>query len=159
MPRTTELSANQIAVHRALAKDCDIAWKIIEEYYGAASVVARDAKDECARTYFKDGAGVWLATVGNNAVGCIALRPLPAIADSAEVKRLYVQPRYRGSGVAAALYRALELYAREWGCKSLYLDTTDEMVAAQRLYAALGFKLTPRYNANPQATIFMHKDL
>ncbi len=45
------------------------------------------------------------------------------------------------------------------GYEWLYLDTTDDMVAAQRFYAALGYELTTRYNDNPQATIFMRKDL
>ena len=54
---------------------------------------------------------------------------------------------------------SLEEYAHERGYQWLYLDTTDDMVAAQRFYAALGYELTPRYNDNPQATIFMRKDL
>jgi GNAT superfamily N-acetyltransferase len=78
---------------------------------------------------------------------------------SGEVKRLYVQPQHRGSGIAATLYQALELYARQYGYQWLYLDTTDEMVAAQRFYSALGYKSAPRYNDNHQATIFMRKDL
>ena len=57
------------------------------------------------------------------------------------------------------LFIDLEEYARERGYEWLYLDTTDEMVAAQRFYAALGYELTTRYNDNPQATIFMRKDL
>jgi predicted lactoylglutathione lyase len=39
------------------------------------------------------------------------------------------------------------------------LDTTDEMVAAQRFYAALGYEKTSSYNDNSQATIFMRKNL
>ncbi|MGC2232385.1 MAG: GNAT family N-acetyltransferase, partial [Candidatus Acidiferrum sp.] len=73
--------------------------------------------------------------------------------------RLYVQCEVRGRGIAAALYSSLELYACTHGYQSLYLDTTDEMIAAQRFYAALGYQPAPRYNDNPQATIFMRKDL
>ena len=159
MPQETKQIANQLSVHRAAAEECDAAWKIIEEYYEAAGVLARDAREDFARTYFGDGAGVWLATLENNVVGCVALRPLAGIAHSGEVKRLYVQPPYRGRGIAALLYESLELYARECGYEWLYLDTTDEMVAAQRFYATLGYELTTRYNDNPQATIFMRKDL
>ena len=152
-------STRQLSISRASITDSKAAWKIIEEYYEAAAVVARDAKDDFTRIYFRDAAGIWLATVENNVVGCIALRPLPSIPGRGEVKRLYVQPQHRGSGIAAALYQALELHARECGYESLYLDTTDEMVAAQRFYSALGYKSAPRYNNNPQATIFMRKDL
>jgi N-acetylglutamate synthase-like GNAT family acetyltransferase len=152
-------SPGQLSIRRALSTDREAACKIIEEYYEAAAVVARDAKDDFTRIYFRDGAGVWLATVENYVVGCVALRPLSTMPQSGEVKRLYVQPQQRGSGIAATLYQALELYARQYGYKSLYLDTTDEMVAAQRFYSALGYKSAPRYNDNPQATIFMRKDL
>lgn len=159
MSRRTKQLANRFNVHRAPVEECDAAWGIIEEYYEAAVVVARDAREDFARIYFLDGAGVWLATLENNVAGCVALRPLEAIAHSAEVKRLYVRPRFRGRGIAAALYRALELYARERDYEWLYLDTTDEMLAARRFYASLGYELTTPYNDNPQATIYMRKKL
>jgi GNAT superfamily N-acetyltransferase len=159
MPSMMKLPADQLTVERVSLESIDAAWKIMEEYYEAASVVARDSREDFARLYFGDGAGVWLASLAKKVVGCIALRPLPAIANSGEVKRLYVQPKFRGHGIAAALYRSLELYARSHGYQSLYLDTTDEMIAAQKFYAALGYQPAPRYNDNPQATIFMRKDL
>ena len=99
------------------------------------------------------------ATIANASIGCVALRPLVKFAHSGEVKRLYVQPQHRGRGIAAALYQSLEKYARECVYEWLYLDTTDDMVAAQRFYAALGYELTSSYNDNSQATIFMRKNL
>ena len=150
---------NQPTVRRATSEESDVAWKIVNEYYDAASVVARDAKEDFTQIYFCDGAGVWLATIANTVVGCVALRSLTKFTQSGEVKRLYVQPLHRGRGIAAALYQSLEEYARASGYEWLYLDTTDNMVAAQRFYAALGYELTTRYNDNSQATIFMRKDL
>ena len=155
----TNHPGNQLTVRRVTPEESNAAWEIVEEYYEAAGVVARDARKDFERIYFRDGAGVWLATIGNAVVGCAALRSLPKFAHSGEVKRLYVRPQHRGCGIAAALYQSLEKYARECGYEWLYLDTTDEMVAAQRFYAALGYELTTRYNDNPQATIFMRKDL
>jgi ribosomal protein S18 acetylase RimI-like enzyme len=159
MPPTTHQPGLAFKTRRLPAGDIDAAWKIITEYYEAAAVIARDAQDDFARIYFQDGAGVWLATIDSSVVGCIALRPLSGIASSGEVKRLYVQPPYRSHRIASSLYQELETYARECGYRSLYLDTTDDMVAAQRFYAALGYELCARYNNNPQATIFMRKDL
>jgi GNAT superfamily N-acetyltransferase len=155
----TKHPPNQLSVRRATSAETDAAWAIVEEYYAAAGVVARDTKVDFVRIYFGDGAGVWLATTANAVVGCVALRPLAKFANTAEVKRLYVQPEHRGRGIAAGLYQSLEEYARERGYEWLYLDTTDDMVAARRFYAALGYELTARYNDNPQATIFMRKDL
>ena len=159
MPPTTHQPALASKTRRLPAGEIDAAWKIITEYYEAAAVIARDAKDDLARIYFQDGAGVWLATIDSGVIGCIALRPLQEFESSGEVKRLYVQQPYRGRGIAGSLYQELESYARECGYKFLYLDTTNEMVAAQRFYAALGYELCARYNNNPQATIFMRKDL
>lgn len=150
---------DSLGVQRVQANDIDSAWRIVAEYYEAANVLARDSKEDFAQAYFHDGAGVWLARLGEDIVGCVALRKLTAIPHSGEVKRLYVKLQHRGRGIAAALYEALETYARQHGCEFLYLDTTDEMVAAQKFYAALGYKPTPRYNENQQATIFMCKDL
>ncbi len=100
-------------MRRATSEERDTAWEIVEEYYEAAGVVARDAKDDFERIYFCDGGGVWLATIANAVVGCVALRSLAKFANSGEVKRLYVQPEHRGRGIAAALYQSLEEYAHE----------------------------------------------
>ena len=51
-----------------------------------------------------------------HAVGCGAIVLHPAYG---EVKRLYVQPRVRGSGVASQLIQALEAEARARGCPVL----------------------------------------
>lgn len=159
MSPMTDHPANQLTVRRVTSEESNAAWEIVEEYYEAAGVVARDAKDDFERIYFRDGAGVWLATIADAAVGCVALRSLAKFAHRGEVKRLYVRPQHRGRGIAAALYLSLEKYARERGYEWLYLDTTDEMVAAQRFYAALGYEKTLSYNDNSQATIFMRKNL
>jgi GNAT superfamily N-acetyltransferase len=146
-------------VHRAPLQEIDSAWRILSEYYVAAKVVARDSRDGLAASYFGDGAGVWLASAGNEVIGCVALRRLDSIQAAGEVKRLYVRPEYRGRGIAGVLYGALETYAAATGYQSLHLDTTDEMLAAQQFYESLGYVRCERYNQNPQATIFMRKNL
>ena len=113
-PMTKQLT-NQVSVRRATTEESDAAWAIVEEYYGAAGVVARDARDEFERIYFHDGAGVWLASIANAVVGCVALRSLAKFARSGEVKRLYVRPQHRGLGIAKTLYESLEEFARECG--------------------------------------------
>jgi GNAT superfamily N-acetyltransferase len=146
-------------VRRAAFGETNMAFGIVEEYYEAMRVVARDTQDEFARLYFENGAGIWLAWLEGKVIGCIALRALPQFADSGEVKRLYVQPEYRGRGIAVALHNALETYARNFGYQWLYLDTADNMTSAIRFYEQQGYKRCARYNENPQATIFMRKQL
>jgi N-acetylglutamate synthase-like GNAT family acetyltransferase len=79
----------------------------------------------------------WVAYSDERAAGCISLRPCPSLQAAAE----------------------LEKSAAELGYEWLYLDTTDEMHAAQRLYQRSGYQVCERYNENPQATIFLRKPL
>jgi ribosomal protein S18 acetylase RimI-like enzyme len=146
-------------IRRATPGEIDAACAIVEEYYEAMNVVARDARDEFARLYFKNGAGIWLAWLEEEAIGCIALRAMPQFTDSGEVKRLYLKPEYRGQGIAAALHDALQNYATNSGYRWLYLDTADNMTSAIRFYEQQGYERCARYNENPQATIFMRKEL
>ena len=129
---------------------------IVAEYCDAIGVVVRD---ETLLPYFEAGSGLWLARDGSLCVGCIALRPLASITAACEVKRLYVRSSHRGSGVADRLLDALETYAAALGYRAAYLDTKDDLLAAIRFYERRGYVRCPRYNDNPQATVFMRRDL
>jgi GNAT superfamily N-acetyltransferase len=135
------------------------AYAIVQEYYEAVSVDVREDAVEFAHEYFGEGAGVWLTRDGEAVVGCIALRGLENLEKSGEVKRLYVKPEYRGQGIAERLLAALETYARESGYQAIYLDSKDDLKTAIRFYARHGYAECERYNENPQATIFMKKEL
>jgi GNAT superfamily N-acetyltransferase len=149
----------KVIIRKAAIEELAIAYGIVKEYYEAMSVVARDTQEVFAQLYFADGAGVWLARLEERAIGCIALRAMPQFTDNGEVKRLYVKPAYRGRGIAVALHDALETYARDFGYQWLYLDTADNMRSAIRFYEQRGYERCARYNENPQATIFMRKEL
>lgn len=99
-----------------------------------------------------------LATRGGHAVGCAALRPLGK--GIAEMKRLYVAPVARGTGLGEALARDIVARARALGYRELKLDTLPGMAAAQALYARLGFRDCAPYNDNPVDGVrFMALDL
>ena len=55
--------------------------------------------------------------------------------------------------------QAAEEHARREGTQWLYLDTKDDLHAAIRFYLSTGYQPCPRYNDNPQATIFLRKQL
>jgi GNAT superfamily N-acetyltransferase len=144
-------------VHRASSREIEEAWALIKEYYAVVGVVAREDRAEFEQQYFAQGAGVWLAIVECKAVGCVALRKLPRQANCGEIKRMYVQSSYRGTGIAGSLLAALEKYALERGYDWLYLDTAASMQAAAKFYSRNSYKPCERYNSNPQAVLFMRK--
>ncbi|MEQ0561962.1 GNAT family N-acetyltransferase [Amycolatopsis sp. NEAU-NG30] len=71
------------------------------------------------------------------AVGCGGLRLLDP--GSGEIKRMYVEPRVRGTGVATALLRALEDHARRLGLTRLLLETGTGQPDAIRFYEREGY--------------------
>lgn len=147
------------AVRRATLADRDAAWAIVDEYNRSIDVVVRDDAATFARYLHGPGA-LWLAEDGGAVIGCVALRPLPEIsARACEAKRLYVRPGHRARGVAASLMDALERHAREAGYEAVYLDTKDDLLDAIHFYDRRGYARIPRYNDNPQATIFMRRVL
>jgi GNAT superfamily N-acetyltransferase len=89
-----------------------------------------------------------LFLAGDDPVGCIALRPLEE-EGVAEVKRLYVRPVARGTGLGRRLVETVLSHARAIGYRELRLDTADWMDDAVRLYAKLGFRECPPYYHNP----------
>lgn len=66
-------------------------------------------------------------------------------ANTAELKRFYVRPGYRGRGVADALLAVLVAYGQVHGAGLLRLETGDRQHAALRFYARHGFIEVPRF--------------
>lgn len=62
-----------------------------------------------------------------------------------EVKRVFVRPEARGSGVAGALMAEVESISRRLGAQRLVLHTGDRQPAAVRLYQRLGYTPIPLY--------------
>jgi putative acetyltransferase len=81
--------------------------------------------------------------------GCVALRRIDD--ERCELKRLFVRPDHRGSGLGRALAEAAVAEARSLGYRRLLLDTTPGMETAQALYQRLGFVETEPYRHNPIA--------
>ena len=75
--------------------------------------------------------------VGSEPVACGAIRPLEG--DVAEVKRMFVEPKYRGRGYSEQLLLALEEAARNMEYVALRLETGGRQHAAIGLYEKAGF--------------------
>ncbi|MCM8595507.1 carbonate dehydratase [Accumulibacter sp.] len=90
--------------------------------------------------------------------GCVGIRPLSG--GLCEMKRLYVEPGERSSGVGHELILAAIRAAREIGYQKLLLDTLPAMRVAVKLYREMGFKETPAYYQTPlEGTMFLALDL
>lgn len=76
-------------------------------------------------------------------VGCGCWKAFDAV--TAEIKRMFVLPAHRRSGVAAAVLHALEQHAVQQGCHTAVLETGKDMPGAIAFYQAQGYQLIPNY--------------
>ncbi len=104
------------------------------------------------------GALLLARDAAGQALGCVALRPLGD--GLCEMKRLYVAPPARGTGLGAALMKAIIVTARRLGYRAIRLDTLSDMAAAQAMYATAGFRpIPPYYDGAAPGTIFLELSL
>lgn len=146
--------ARTLVLERVAAND-PVATAAVERYY-----------DEL-RERFPDGfdpgpssldAGVFVvATDDGVAVACGGVQPLGD--GTGEVKRMWVDPAWRGAGLGGRLLRHLEDVARELGHRRVVLDTSDRLTEAVALYERAGYTAVPAYNDNPYARHWFAKDL
>jgi DNA-binding MarR family transcriptional regulator/ribosomal protein S18 acetylase RimI-like enzyme len=76
-----------------------------------------------------------------------------------EVKRMWVDPAWRGCGLAVRLLGALEDRAGELGYRDVYLDTNGTLTEAIAMYERAGYRRIERYNDNPYAQAWFAKRL
>ncbi len=95
--------------------------------------------------------GFLVAFLDGEPVACGGWRTLTITSDSgmpevvAEIKRMYAVPAARGSGVAAALLRAIEESAREAGRHRIVLETGGRNPEAIAFYAKQGYRRITNY--------------
>ncbi|HEX7715658.1 MAG TPA: GNAT family N-acetyltransferase [Marmoricola sp.] len=103
-----------------------------------------------------DGAFV-VATSDGEPVACGGVQALGG--GTAEVKRMWVHPDWRGAGLGSRMLRHLEDRARDLGHRRVVLDTNATLVEAIEMYRKAGYQPVERYNENPYAQAWFAKPL
>jgi GNAT superfamily N-acetyltransferase len=109
-----------------------------ETIAGLPSSLRREC-EEPERSYAHPGA-LFLARVGSDgAVGCVGLRPVAIVPDALEVRRLYVRPSHRGSGIAQALMSSAHAHVVRVGFARTVLGVVPSRTEVIALYRRLGY--------------------
>ncbi len=128
------------------------------------SSIWKDLDDLPARYGPPLGAAVLLldqqsAADSHQVIGCGALAATQ-MKGACEIKRLFIQPAFRGLGGAKVLIRDLIQKAQAEGYDQAVLSTWQSNVAGLSLYRALGFLPVPSFKTHPNPElIFLGRPL
>jgi GNAT superfamily N-acetyltransferase len=148
-------------------KQCDLTSPVAHDLIRALNTELSRQYPEEGATHFRldadevsGGRGAFVvAWRGDRAIGCGAVRRIDA--GVGELKRMYVIPEERNSGVGRKLLAALEAEARGLGLARLVLETGTRQIPAIALYRRAGFTdIAPfgEYIGSP-LSVCMAKDL
>ena len=137
--------------------------RLVEEYSSSLNVDLsyqdfQGELDTLSQVYGPPGGCFLLARQGDVFLGGVGLRRLtPA---DCEMKRLYVTPAGRGTGVGRELALGIVAEARRIGYERMLLDTLPTMTEAHSLYRSMGFRPISPYRFSPVPdTAFLELDL
>jgi DNA-binding MarR family transcriptional regulator/GNAT superfamily N-acetyltransferase len=103
-------------------------------------------------------AGAFLvARSDEETVGCGGVQRVDDV--TAEIKRMWIHPDWRGLGLGGRLLRRLEAVVGQLGHARVILDTNGTLVEAIAMYERAGYRSIDRYNDNPYAQRWFAKEL
>jgi GNAT superfamily N-acetyltransferase len=111
-----------------------------------AELAERDGREHAFYSAFNrtgPSHSVVLAYKGLQPAGCGAFHRFDA--ESAEIKRMFTLPEYRGRGVATRVLGELERWIRELAFRRCLLETGMRQPEAQALYRRCGYAVIPNY--------------
>ena len=91
-----------------------------------------------------ESARIIVAYDGDIAIACGCFRSTKE-PTTIEIKRMYVRPGRRGTGIASKILGALETWAGEEGYTQSILETGIKQPEAIALYSRAGYSLIPNY--------------
>jgi GNAT superfamily N-acetyltransferase len=116
------------------------------------------------QTYRDSGNGnFWVVADGKQMAGCIGVLRLAS--GHYELRRMYVDPPWRGRGIAQRLLETLFEWCARNGVAHLWLETNEAWHAAHHIYEKHGFtpvardRLPPEFPVVRVATGFYHRTM
>lgn len=86
---------------------------------------------------------VMVGYVDEKPIACGAIKKRDT--NTVELKRMYVKPKKRGSGIARQILTSLEEWAKEIGFEKCILETGERQVEAVKFYKKSGYQRIPNY--------------
>jgi len=121
---------------------------------GLPTVLGREVRDLQA-AYHPPGA-LLIAYHDGQPTGCVGLAHYAT--GTAEVRRLYVRPAHRGTGIASALMSCAHHHAAQHQITRLILNVLPSRTSVIAFYRRLGYTDTEPYaTESPVPMIYMHR--
>ncbi len=126
---------------------CYIIRTVLEEFGGKKQGTAYYDYDteHMFEAYSGNCEAYFVVEVDNLVVGGGGIKHLAGTDENiAELQKFYILPEYRGYGFGKALMKACLKFAHQCGYEAVYLETFENMQAAQGLYRKFGFEYLDR---------------
>ncbi len=87
--------------------------------------------------YIQKGGKIWVAEDNSYIIGFGGFRLVNS--ETAEIKRVRIDSRYRRKGLGKAIIKNIENYCKNNDIKKILVDTDDRFEAAKTMYINMGF--------------------
>jgi len=108
-------------------------------YTGPFEAYVAQGLGEFVQLYNPERSRIWVCEDKNRVVGCLFLLDR---GDAAQLRYYLLEPEYRGFGLGTKLMDSFMEFFRDCDYKSSYLWTTEQQLAAAKLYKRYGYQLT-----------------
>jgi len=129
-----------VLIEQRPSDDSELAALVVDQH---AELRVRDGGSEGGATRLDPAVRYLVAVLGGDAVACGGIQSLDI--DTAELRRMYVRPAYRGQGIAKRMLVALEEFAVSRGHAVLRLEAGVHFLEAIALYLSAGYRPIPRF--------------
>lgn len=147
---------SEIFFRSATNADCnavqELVFSVLREYGLTPEIDGTDSDLTNLEDFYINRGGVFEVFIAPDGqiVGSVGLYPIDE--ETIELRKMYLKPEARGSGLGRATLARMVEKSRELGYRRLYLETATVLREAVRLYEKFGFrptceKHTPRCDA------------